>query len=314
MSEYHKLREWLEEICEKRLLYLCHKDADSDAIASSFALSRHFEGDIGVPDGMNRVATRLCTALNIEPIVDPPIEKYDGVLVVDSSNLTQLGNPALKRYSIIDHHSISEFSKGAEVFINEKATSTSEIVYDMLKEWRLVPEKVDVLALLVGIITDTGHLKHATSQTFKNIGKMLSDSKIQYRDALELISSTPINSSLKREILNSASRMEVIDVNNRLIVFSVTTENTDSVASSLIKLGADIALVGMQSGERVKLSIRARHQVLKSYQNLGELMKSLGGDIGGEGGGHRAAAGLELSGELNHAMEQCKDYLIKWVE
>ena len=55
----------------QNILYLCHRNADPDAISSAFALSEAIGGTIGLVDGCNRVASVLIDRLGIE-VVDKP--------------------------------------------------------------------------------------------------------------------------------------------------------------------------------------------------------------------------------------------------
>ncbi len=45
------------------ILYLCHRNADPDALGSAFALKEAIGGTIGVIDGCDRVATVLAQAV-----------------------------------------------------------------------------------------------------------------------------------------------------------------------------------------------------------------------------------------------------------
>ena len=46
------------------ILYLCHRNADPDAISSAFALSEAIGGTVGLVDGSNRVASLLVDKLD----------------------------------------------------------------------------------------------------------------------------------------------------------------------------------------------------------------------------------------------------------
>jgi len=66
------------------ILYLCHRNADPDALGSAFALKEAIGGTIGVIDGCDRVAAQIARQLNIE-FVTKPVEDYDLIVVVDTS-------------------------------------------------------------------------------------------------------------------------------------------------------------------------------------------------------------------------------------
>ncbi|RLG22971.1 bifunctional oligoribonuclease/PAP phosphatase NrnA [Methanosarcinales archaeon] len=305
MHVYDMLKHWLENASRKRLLYLCHKNADADAIGSAFVLRNRFRGDIGAPECINRVGKTLCKNLEIDVIIDPDVREYDHILVVDTSNPAQLNNPPLKSYAVIDHHATSELRKGAEIFINQRETSTAEIIFKILRGWKSPLTQKDALALVAGVITDTGHLKHATSRTFYNLGRMLSAGRINYRKVLGIISSTPDDPEMRSEILRSASQMRIHRIMGFTVVCSKLREYTDAAASALVSLGADLAIVGTDDDGVVRLSIRSRRELTSNGLNLGELMSSLGRELGGSGGGHTAAAGLEAEGDVDELIEIC---------
>jgi len=66
------------------ILYLCHRNADPDALGSAFALKEAIGGTIGVIDGCDRVASQIANSLKIEYVLEPKGE-YDLVVVVDTS-------------------------------------------------------------------------------------------------------------------------------------------------------------------------------------------------------------------------------------
>ena len=71
------------------ILYLCHRNADPDALGSAFALKEAIGGTIGVVDGCDRVASQIAGQLNIEYVLSPKGD-YDFVVVVDTSTPAQL--------------------------------------------------------------------------------------------------------------------------------------------------------------------------------------------------------------------------------
>jgi len=86
------------------ILYLCHRNADPDAISSAFALSESIGGKVGLVDGCNRVAALLVDKLEIDVIDNPDPKDYDLVVVVDTSTSAQLNDIKLTNYCVIDHH------------------------------------------------------------------------------------------------------------------------------------------------------------------------------------------------------------------
>ena len=80
----------------QNILYLCHRNADPDAISSAFALSEAIGGTIGLVDGCNRVASVLIDRLGIEVVDKPNPADYGFVVVVDTSTKAQLNDLSLQ--------------------------------------------------------------------------------------------------------------------------------------------------------------------------------------------------------------------------
>lgn len=117
----------------RNILYLCHRNADPDAVSSAFALSEAIGGTVGLVDGCNRVASVLIDRLGIEVVDKPDPANYGFVVVVDTSTKAQLNDIELTSYCVIDHHTTTALTENAEFFLHRNTTSTVEIVYDILK-------------------------------------------------------------------------------------------------------------------------------------------------------------------------------------
>jgi len=303
-AEYQRLKELLKE-AKGELLYLCHKNADADAIGSAFVLRTLFGGDVGLADNLNRVAKVMCAYLGISPIESPSTEDYELVVVVDTSNTTQLNNLPLRRYCVVDHHVTYELEENAELFINEPETSTSEILLKMLRCWRIPLTRMVSIALLAGIITDTGHLRHARSSTFLHISEILSEGLVSYGEVLDIISTTPQDPSMRQAVLKAAQRMQLHRAGEFVVASSKVSSFTDAASAGLVGLGADAAFVATPLEEGVRISARARREVVSAGLNLGELLSKMARDVDGGGGGHPAAAGLEVRGKGVELLEEC---------
>jgi len=81
----------IKHLCGHRKIYLCHRNADPDAIGSAFALSWLFGGDIGVFGDLSRSAIQLADSIDIKPLIDPDLNSYELVVLVDTSVSSQVG-------------------------------------------------------------------------------------------------------------------------------------------------------------------------------------------------------------------------------
>ena len=63
--------------------------------------------------------------------------------------------------------------------------------------------------MLTGIVTDTGHFKHASVDTFRTVAKIIAASGVEYGEVLDLMAATPQDISMRIAILKAASRVEL---------------------------------------------------------------------------------------------------------
>ena len=269
----------------RNILYLCHRNADPDAISSAFALSEAIGGTVGLVDGCNRVASVLIERLGIEVVDKPNPDNYGFVVVVDTSTKAQLNDIELISYCVIDHHTTTALTENADFYLHRNTTSTVEIVFDILKAMG---------AMLTGIVTDTGHFKHASEDTFSTVAKIIKASGVEYGEVLDLMAVTPQDISMRIAILKAASRVELDRVHDMLIASSHVSSFGGSASSMLINIGADIAFVGTAKGESVRISSRAKREVVNAGVNLGQLMEDISNEYNGTGGGH---SGEQMQGK-----------------
>ncbi len=292
----------------KNILYLCHRNADPDAIGSAYALCETFGGTIGLADGCNKVALNMIEYLGIKIKDKPKPENYDLTVIVDTSTMAQLNNLNIRKYAIIDHHTTTALLDNAEFYIHEDSTSTVEIIFRMLRKAGFKISKKVGLSLITGIITDTGHLKHATSQTFRYLSEIISESGVDYFDALELMSSTPQDMSVRIALLKAAMRVKIEKIGSYIIALSCVSSYGGSAASMLISIGADVSFVGtIKEDGTVRVSGRAKRDIVVKGLNLGKLMEEIGKRNNGTGGGHSGAAGIDAIDHLDKLLFECVD-------
>ena len=63
------------------------------------------------------------------------------------------------------------------------------------------------------------------------------------------------------------------------------------VASLLLQTGGDVSLVSRHKDGETRLTARAKRETTSKGVHLGNMMKKLSEQLGGEGGGHDGAAG-----------------------
>jgi nanoRNase/pAp phosphatase (c-di-AMP/oligoRNAs hydrolase) len=298
----------------RNILYLCHRNADPDAISSAFALSEAVGGTVGLVDGCNRVAAVLIDRLEIEVVDKPNPADYGFVVVVDTSTKAQLNDLELTRYCVIDHHTTTALTENSEFFLHRNSTSTVEIVYNILKAIGAPINRRVGIGMLTGIVTDTGHFKHASADTFRTVAKIIEDSGVEYGEVLDLMAATPQDISMRIAILKAASRVELDRVEDMLIAFSHVSSFGGSASSMLINIGADVAFVGTAKGESVRISARAKRDAVNAGINLGQMMEDISNEYNGTGGGHSGAAGIDVIADMKEVLNKCREKTKKILE
>jgi len=292
------------------ILYLCHRNADPDALGSAFALKEAIGGTIGVIDGCDRVATILAKQLNIEFVTDPAPD-YDLVVVVDTSTLAQINGFQLKNYAVIDHHATTSLNEKAAFSLHRNKRSTAEIVLGVLNIMGAPVMRRAAFALIAGIITDTGNFKHATSDSFKAVAELIELSGIEYSEVMDALSTLPQDISMRIAFLKAAQRSMIERVNDWVIVTSQVSSFGGAAASNLISIGADVAFVASKEGDQVKMSGRARKCAINAGVNLAKLMEEISVKYNGTGGGHEGAAGMDVQGDVDQILASCTEYVKK---
>ncbi len=292
------------------ILYLCHRNADPDAIGSAFALQQAFGGVIGAVDDLSRSGSALADSLGAEIIINPPIQNFKLVVVVDASVKLQLGNLKFRKYAVVDHHLDDGLLPQAEFYIQRPANSTAEIVWKILLESNVQISREMALGLLVGIISDTGRFRRGSPESFKAAGELLKRSGSGYDEVLSVLS-TPTDVSQRIAVLKAASRASIDRSGNWLIATTEINAFEGSAAMALVDLGADIAFAVSRRDDVSRVSGRASRAAVRAGINLAELMGSIARAHGGEGGGHRAAAALEADNEPAALLAECKKRTIE---
>ena len=286
---------------------LGHRNADPDAVCSMIAVA-----DIcrklnpkSVPklacDDISRlsmqVLDRFAPGAEILESIDVD---HDLVILVDTNSLLQLG-PTLKdivvnpeRTLVIDHHEpnpdLDSIAKHAVV--RSDRYSACEIITGLYNEVKL-DIGVDIANLLLtGILFDTRRFLYADENTLIAATKLVHIGA----DYQACLSSLVIKPSRSERIarLKAASRLQIHNIDNWIIVTSKIKAFEASACRGLIGMGADVAIVSGSPGNgEVRLSSRSTTEFYeKTGVNLGsDVMEPLGELIEGKGGGHPNAAG-----------------------
>jgi phosphoesterase RecJ-like protein len=295
-------------LSQGRNAFIVHGNADPDALATAFALSKVFPGIIIAPDGLDRMSKIISEALGIEVETKLDRSEFDRLVILDTSGPEQLGDARYlgndEDVIVIDHHSRNQNWKSKLYYCDDTKSSCCEIAHELVKiSGKRLPRNA-ALALLVGILTDSGHFRYGNRDTLLTFSEIMSEYNIGMREPIELIEGE-MDLSEKISQLKGAQRLKYTRVERFIIATSFGSAYEASVSKALIQMGADIAFVGSQRGEDFRISARASPQMIEMGIHLGKLLEGIGKETSNGGGGHPAAAGLSGKGDVKQMLDLC---------
>jgi len=281
-------------------LVLLHGNADPDALASAFAVQSNFpDVVIGATGGLDRMSKLLAAALGIETKEEVADLSKRRSLILDTSGPEQLeGEFDLTNAIVVDHHTRNSKWEGAKLYhCDDTKSSCSEIIIDLLKAAGRKPSREVALALMYGILTDTGYFKFAKPTALVTFAELMEANNVQMDEAMGLVG-VEIDISERISQLKGAQRLKYWKVGNYIVAMSQGSAFEASVCKGLLSLGADIAFVGSQRGEQFRISARATPALVRKGVHLGKLLGGVGSETTNGGGGHPGAAGITGTGDV----------------
>jgi bifunctional oligoribonuclease and PAP phosphatase NrnA len=302
------------------VLLLCHKSADADAVCSAYAfqgLLKRFMPDlvveIGAPQGINKPTKQLLESLPITVNLKPNIESASALFLIDMNTVEQLDEVVdrLKASKapmvIIDHHtpSLDTLEICKICIMNEQAAATCEIIYQMYQEANVQLTLNEAKALFTGIAFDTRHFALGDSDTFRIAGGLV-NAGVDAQAMLALFQN-PIDNSERLAKLKACKRAKIEKIGEWIITLSHVSAYEASAAKSLVDLGAHMAAVAGKKNGKLEVSLRCNRDFAeKTGIHLGkDIAMPLGEALGGVGGGHAMAAGVNGKGEVEDALDKC---------
>ena len=280
------------------VLVLTHENPDGDAIGSVIAIY-HFLCSINkdvtvllpyVPTTFNFLTE------NIE-ITDSSDKEYDLAIVLDCSTKERIGqnNNEFSKCNtsiVIDHH-ISNTRYGDINHIEGNTSSCCQVLYYMLKNWKIGFNKSLANALITGLLTDTCGFANSNvdKKSFEMVNELY-ETGIDFHSLYNRLLSkkSMIQYFLMKLVVN---RLEFLE--NGKIAFSyLTKKDFEEVGASagdhegLIDIGRNI------SGVEVSILLREDDNYLVSFRSNGKVdVSKIAIRLGG--GGHFEASGTKLS-------------------
>ena len=278
----------------RRILYLVHRQADCDAIGSAYAMSTVLPGDVGCFQGIKTSGADLASSLNMPVIIDPCVNAYEAVVIMDTMSADLVGGPLPAEYSLIDHHIAgghrhSDFrntllpaAKWAWVHPRE---ATCVVVTELLIAHSLPISRAAGLALLAGMMTDTAMLERAGPSSFRALATVMETTGLTLSDASIAFTPRFRHPEHRRVILDALQNLRAEQAGPWSMVLAVTDtpDHAFVVISALVSLLADVRLVAFPSDNSSSMIIiEAADSVLETtaldiFATVQELSLSLKG-------------------------------------
>lgn len=309
----------------KTCVIISHRNPDGDALGSSLALSLYlqslnhnvrviFPSEFPVNfEWMPQTEEIIIYDLNPK-LAEESIQKSELIFCLDFNSLDRIDKmgPLVQEKTVpvvmIDHHIDPEPFASLQ-FSDENASSTSEMVYELINELdgkkKLSPLIMD--CIYTGIMTDTGSFHHATSANvfriianFKENG--LDDTRIQ-----ELVLNNQADKYLRLLGHCLHNRMELMPEQEFGMIwltkedyrnFDIRRGDTEGIINYLMMLkSVKVGALIMNQPNIIKLSMRSKgdysvQQICKLYFN---------------GGGHKNASGGYAKTSLEEAISKLKE-------
>ncbi|RLE50249.1 MAG: hypothetical protein DRJ33_07565, partial [Candidatus Methanomethylicota archaeon] len=169
----------------KKVLLLCHKNADPDAVCSAIVLENYIskilkkETACTAVEGISAISKKVLESLGFEEHfrnIDD-LNYYDTIILVDTGSLDQVKPldeqliKGAKKLIVVDHHHENEklASLSSLYIVDSSSPSTAEIVYRILSRSIILKDAKMCQALLIGIIYDSRRFALASYNTLRTV-------------------------------------------------------------------------------------------------------------------------------------------------
>jgi len=213
------------------------------------------------------------------------------------------------RVTVVDHHVSDRWPEGFAVFSSPEYKSSSEIVLDLCVLNGMPLKAVESAALFFGIYYDTVRLTVADALVLRKVGLLggFGADPSVYAEALEV----PPDYSERVARLKGLKRSSLFRAENVIIAVTRVGAFRSSVARTLVNAGAGIAVVGEESEGFTDVVFRVSPEVVKTYSInvVKDVIEPLTSKLGGQGGGHAAAARVRVPASFEEVIARCLELL-----
>ncbi|KKQ74152.1 MAG: MgpA protein [Berkelbacteria bacterium GW2011_GWB1_38_5] len=295
----------------QKILLMIHEDPDGDTLAATVAMFM-------VLKELGKETSMVCKDSIPQPFLflkevskiqkDVLFGDFEVIVIIDCGDLKRTGFPErLKKFAKnyrnlinIDHHPKNDLWKIANLnLVDQKASSVSEIVWQLIKEMNVPITRDIATAILTGIYTDTGGFKHSNTspETLK-----ISSELLNYGARLkEITRNVSLNKSIASLKLWGIALSRIHKNQDLGFVSSVITlKDLATCKATYYDLTGVVNLMNSIPDSKAAVlffetpdgQIRASIRTEKDDVDVSKIAKLFGG------GGHKKAAGFTVSADL----------------
>ena len=244
------------------------------------------------------------------------IDKFDAFIGLDCSTQDRYGDALgyfenAQKTIVVDHH-VSNDGFGDVSYIDPKASSTSELVFDLIEEKYLDIEIAK--ALYIGIIHDTGVLQYSCTspKTLRIVARLLEFgfdfSKIIDETFYEKtrLQNEMLGRALVESIMFADGRCIVSKIDKKIMEFyGATPHDFEGIVSQLrYTKGVEVAIF-MYELEPLEYKVSLRSRGLVDVSKIAKFYN---------GGGHQRAAGCTVHGTFHDCVNNISDSIMIQLE
>lgn len=289
----------------RKIVIISHIRPDGDAVGSLLGLGNALlnagkEVQLILEDGMPEKYLGLKNSAKVSRQINGD---YDTSIIVDSSDPERVGSvlKGLPQPDIcIDHHKTNVLFARINL-VEDEAVATAAMLATHIPAWGLTIDKDTASCLLTGIIADTIGFRTSNmgSEALRISADLIdlgADLPALYRQALvnrPYAAMRYWGAGLDRLVKDGDIVWTTLTLDDRIKCGYFDNDDADLINILSAIEGSRIALIFVEQPEgRVKISWRSNADV-----DVSNLAFSFGG------GGHKAAAGADLQGELSVVIE-----------
>lgn len=246
--------------------------------------------------------------------ITPDICENALLIVLDTPNVARIDGVDITKFKNtikIDHHPFIEKFADIEV-IDDTASSASQLVIELIKNTKLIPNKKGAESLYVGVVADTNRFLHSytTSKTFDLVSYLIKETNI---DFTKLYTNMYLRSLSDFKFLSYI--LNNITLENGFGYAKITQEILDEFkldASTAANYVNDLTFIDNMYAWGLFVYDRANENIRGSLRSRGPIVNDIATKY--NGGGHAMAAGVrvktfdEVDPLVEELQKRCTEY------